>query len=107
MPVDWSKYPEDWKSIANAIKESTGWKCQDCGRQCYRPGERVSNTRFVLTVAHINHVEMDCRPENLVAACSVCHLKYDQMRRRWERLARNRIESEARNVLFSEEASDD
>ena len=73
MPVDWAKYPANWKDIATAIKEATGWKCQDCGKQCYRPGEPVSNTQDVLTVAHINHVESDCRPENLVAACAVCH----------------------------------
>jgi len=33
--------------------------------------------RFTLTVAHLNHIPEDCRPENLKAWCSVCHLKYD------------------------------
>lgn len=33
--------------------------------------------RFTLTVAHLNHNPADCRPENLKAMCSVCHLKYD------------------------------
>ena len=99
MPVDWSKYPDDWKEIAFEIKEATGWKCQSCGKQCYRPGEPYKNTQHVLTVAHINHVESDCRPENLVAACAVCHLRYDAMRKRWQRLAAKRIKSEANNVL--------
>lgn len=100
MPVDWSKYPDDWKSIAGGIKEATDWKCQPCGKQCYRPGEKVEDTRKVLTVAHINHTEMDCRPENLVAACSVCHLQYDAERKKWQRMAKKRIKSEAQNVLF-------
>lgn len=100
MPVDWLKYPEDWKQIAISVKDATGWKCQVCGKQCYRPGERVENTQDVLTVAHINHVESDCRQENLVAACAVCHLKYDAERKRWQRLALRRIKSECGNRLF-------
>ena len=100
MPVEWSKYPDNWKEIATEIKEATDWKCQVCGKQCYRPDESVEHTQNVLTVAHINHVESDCRPENLVAACSVCHLAYDAERKRWQRLAAKRIASEARNVLF-------
>lgn len=101
MPVDKSKYPPDWNEIASRIKEATDWKCQVCGKQCYIPGSKVIDTRMVLTVAHINHVEMDCRDENLVAACSVCHLRYDAERKRWQRLALKRIESEKSLVLFS------
>ena len=104
MPMDRTLYPDDWDALARAIKEAAGWKCQACGKQCYRPGERVEDTRRVLTVAHVNHVESDCRPENLVAACSVCHLRYDAERRRWQRLAKRRIDSEARNVLFHAES---
>ena len=100
MPVDWSKYPQNWKEIALKVKEAAGWKCQPCGKQCYFPGEPVEDTRYVLTVAHVNHVESDCRLENLVAACSVCHLKYDAERKRWQRLAKRRIAAEAREVLF-------
>jgi len=100
MPVDWAKYPENWKDIAGSIKESTGWKCQVCGKQCYTPGESCKDTRMVLTVAHINHVESDCRLENLVAACSVCHLKYDAERKRWQRMALKRIKSNDHIVLF-------
>lgn len=100
MPVDWSKYPDDWKEIARSVKEAAGWKCEPCGKQCYFPDEKVEDTRKVLTVAHVNHDESDCRPENLVAACSVCHLQYDNERRRWQRLAKKRIESEANSPLF-------
>lgn len=102
MPMDRSKYPPDWDQIAAAVKRATGWKCQQCGKQCYVPGENVADTRYVLTVAHVNHVESDCRPENLVAACSVCHLQYDAVRKRWQNLAQQRIRSESRNVLFPE-----
>ena len=100
MPVDWSKYPENWKEIATGVKEAAGWKCEPCGKQCYLPGERCDDTRKVATVAHINHVESDCRPENLVCACSVCHLAYDRERRRWQRLAKKRIANDQKQSLF-------
>ena len=33
--------------------------------------------RIVLTVAHLNHDETDCRDENLKALCQRCNLTYD------------------------------
>jgi 5-methylcytosine-specific restriction endonuclease McrA len=33
--------------------------------------------RIVLTVAHLNHLPEDCRPENLRAWCQRCHNRYD------------------------------
>lgn len=33
--------------------------------------------RFVLTVAHLNHIPSDCSPENLKALCAPCHCRYD------------------------------
>jgi len=100
MPIDRSKYPANWDAIALAVKESAGWICQPCGKRCYWPGERIDDKRYVLTVAHINHDEMDCRPENLVATCSVCHLQYDNVRRMWQRLALKRIERDKTTPLL-------
>lgn len=34
--------------------------------------------RVVLSVAHINHIETDDRPENLFCGCQWCHLKHDR-----------------------------
>ena len=100
--MDRKLYPANWEEIARAVKESANWQCENCGRPCRKPGEnrwdllsRLSNrwlddlefsgvddtepkwTRFVLTVAHLNHRPEDCRPENLKAWCSVCHCRYD------------------------------
>ena len=77
MPVNWNDYPKDWKQIAKAKKESVGWKCEICGKQCKRDGEPYVSGRLILTVAHLNHNPMDCRPENLMAMCAPCHLRYD------------------------------
>lgn len=100
MPVDWSKYPPDWKDIAQRIKDEAGWKCQQCGLQCRFPDEEFDTQKRTLTVAHINHVESDCADENLVALCPACHLRYDGYRKAMQRLARNRIDETKRNVLL-------
>ena len=38
MPVDWSKYPPNWKAIARSVKDAANWECQECGRPCRKPG---------------------------------------------------------------------
>ena len=103
MPMDRKLYPANWDEIARAIKDAANWQCENCGRPCRRPGEskwdllsrlpdlwrddlelsdeddshKPKWTRFVLTVAHLNHRPEDCRLENLRAWCSPCHCRYD------------------------------
>ncbi len=100
MPMDRTKYPDNWDEIAATIKDQAGWKCEQCGLQCRFPGDEFDTHKRTLTVAHINHVEMDCRPENLVALCPRCHLAYDQTRKVMQRLAKKRIKSVAESTLF-------
>ena len=96
MPWSRSLYPSDWETIALEVKESVGWKCEECGKQCRRPGQSFLDfaypflesgqmdsddldhpQRFTLTVAHLNHKPEDCRPENLKALCAPCHCQMD------------------------------
>lgn len=77
MPMERSRYPADWKRIAFCVKEAADWKCEKCGKQCRRPGEPLDTHKRTLTVAHLNHVPEDIRPENLMAMCAPCHLRYD------------------------------
>lgn len=79
MPMERHRYPSDWKKIAFGVKEKAGWKCQNpkCGLQCRKPGEKFDTHKRTLTVHHINHEPEDCRPENLIALCSTCHLRAD------------------------------
>ena len=102
MPMDRSKYPDDWDDIALAIKDAAEWKCEKCSLQCRFPDEPFDTHKRTLTTAHINHVERDCRPENLVALCPACHLEYDGYRKALQRLAKKRIDraSRAANGLF-------
>lgn len=88
------KYPPDWEEISLAVRRASNWSCQCCGKPCRRSGESVEEflvrlaelpaaevrrhpIRWCLTVAHLNHIESDCRSENLAAMCAPCHLRYD------------------------------
>lgn len=84
-----SDYPPDWPAISQRIRARSGGQCEctgECGlhrgvRCCELDGEdaRWANGRVVLTVAHRNHAPADCRPENLMALCNTCHLRYDRV----------------------------
>jgi hypothetical protein len=98
MPMEKWRYPKDWDAIARQIKEAAGWKCQKCGKQCRRPGEKFDTHKRTLTVAHLNHTPEDVRPDNLMAMCAPCHLRYDaahhaetRKKRRTEHESNNRI----------------
>jgi hypothetical protein len=102
-----SRYPKDWKQISLRIRERSGGRCEcegECGlhhgrRCCELNGQPATFARgnIILTVAHLNHDEADCRDENLKAMCQRCHLRYDAPRKAREakerrRAARNTIE---------------
>lgn len=101
MPMKKELYPHDWNQTAREVKDAAGWKCEGCGKQCYMPGEKCKDTRKVLTTAHIVPVEFaGSDPSNLVALCSVCHLQFDNMLRRYRVAAKKRIERQSREPLF-------
>ena len=89
MPMERERYPANWKEISMRVKEQAGWKCQQCGKQCRKPGEQLDTHTRTLTVHHINHIPEDCRPDNLIALCAPCHLRADAawhaIRRKHER----------------------
>lgn len=89
MPMDKKRYPKDWKKIALSVKEAAGWKCQECGKQCRKPGEEFDTHKRTLTVAHMNHTPEDVRAENLKALCAPCHLRYDAKHHAETRRSRN------------------
>lgn len=66
------------EDIARLRRDPAVWRrCEDfsCGE--YEPGWHKA-IRIVLTVAHLNHTPEDCHPENLMAMCQRCHLRYDR-----------------------------
>jgi len=81
MPIDYSKYPPDWKEIVARIKERENHCCQFCGIENYslNISKAGSVYKIVLTVAHLDHDETnwEVQDERLAALCQPCHLKYD------------------------------
>jgi len=77
MPMNPNDYPDNWQEIATAVKEAADWQCQDCGKQCRRPGEPFDTQRHTLTTSHNDHDTQNNESDNLTARCAPCHLRYD------------------------------
>lgn len=99
-------YGERWAEISRAVRERAGQRCQWCaapngariwrvegagvwsvdqktwrdekGQPCERPAGRISPTRVVLTVAHIDQDSTNHAEGNLAALCQRCHLGHDR-----------------------------
>ena len=100
MPIDYSKYPPDWKErIRPEILKRAKYKCENCGaphksfrvdvsKGCvyYLNSEDakqenklgIKTTRIILTISHQDHNIMNNEYNNLKALCQKCHLKYDK-----------------------------
>lgn len=89
MPVDWSKYPPNWRDLVAAVRERSQDRCEcrgECGSPaCHRsPCEArngqphpVTGSRVVLTTAHLDHDTTHNDLGNLRHLCQACHLRYD------------------------------
>lgn len=114
-PENRGRYPHDWPTISQRIKDHAGWRCE-CTGECGRPydhldvDERCHNRHgqpaygtgslVVLTTAHLNHRPEDCREENLKAMCQGCHLHYDRGHHAETRAATRRAELEQANGVL-------
>jgi len=83
-------YPMNWEELALAIKEEASGVCQECKKQCRKPGERLDSHRRTLTVAHSDHVPQNCERENLKALCAPSHLRYDAPHKAKNRVRKRR-----------------
>ena len=103
MPIDYKKYPKDWKKIRARILERERHSCKECGAKNYDIGYRDNRgnwnqiecshqgdaeaewaksvgykiIKIVLTIAHLNHDISDNSDENLAALCQLHHLRHD------------------------------
>ena len=82
MPVDWSKYPANWRDIRGAILGRAGDCCEgsprypDC-RVKNRMPHPVTGSKVVLTIGHVDHDTTHNDHDNLKAWCQRCHLTHD------------------------------
>ena len=120
MPIDYKKYPPNWKTeIRPRILKRANDCCEFCGVKNLDMGYRDGNGDFnvlhasfsndvflqdsgyklikiVLTIAHLDHDEAnhDVKDNRLAALCQRCHLKYDapeKARRKREKKFKNQI----------------
>jgi hypothetical protein len=102
MPIDYSKYPPNWKSeIRPRIMDRADNTCEFEGcdfkhkEEVYSVKEKgkpvvwqreepyyldgVKKVKVILTIAHLDHDEtnQDVKDDRLKAACQLCHLRYD------------------------------
>lgn len=100
MPIDYKKYPKNWKELRAAVLKRAKNKCEFCGVENHTYGVRRTDGSFleysameveagfldgdrviqiVLTVAHLDHDEEnhDVKLDRLAALCQRCHLRYD------------------------------
>lgn len=76
MPIDYKKYPGNWKEIRAKILKRANGSCELC------PAEQgklhwKTYSKVVLTIHHINFDIADNRDSNLIALCQRCHIKLD------------------------------
>ncbi len=82
-------YANEWPTVAREIKDACNWRCQECDKQCRRPGEFYLGWEYELTVAHYDG-DYESAEIFVTALCVVCHLRHDApfvwvARRRHER----------------------
>lgn len=100
MPINYLRYHPDWKDIIRPkVLKKANYRCQVCGVPnrmvvLFNPDgswievddvvkKHIENTdekpvRAILTVAHLNHLVIDNRDENLRAMCQIHHLAHDR-----------------------------
>lgn len=94
MPMDRSKYPDNWEQISERIRFVRAKSC--CEGGTWYPKCRAKNhmphpktgSKVILTVAHMDHDTTNNAESNLRALCQRCHLAEDR-----EFHAQNRIKN--------------
>jgi 5-methylcytosine-specific restriction endonuclease McrA len=76
MPIDYKKYPHNWKDIRKCVLHRANHKCELCDAKNYNPHWKTGS-KVVLTIHHIDFDVKNNKPYNLIALCQRCHNKLD------------------------------
>ena len=90
-PENAKRYPANWKQLRAAVLERAGNCCEQCGvpnhwwrnketgrATAYEMTDRSAWTFIVLTIAHLEHDDLETQDINQLRAwCQKCHLTYD------------------------------
>ena len=118
MPINYTRYPKEWKAFSQQIRARRAEDRCECTGECglTHPGSRrcgeVNGTaaqwahgRIVLTVAHLCTCAPLCIDEHHVKAmCQRCHLRTDSRLhvRHAARTRLARLEAAGQQLLFRE-----
>lgn len=76
--MDYKEYHPKWKKISEFIRFYRARnRCEWCGAENYKL-HPITNSKVVLTVAHIDHNKENNSFFNLAALCQKCHLNHDR-----------------------------
>ena len=88
MPIDKSRYHQEWDHLAGYIRELFGFHCARCSKDC-----RVTKSgRDVLQVHHIDENPGNNAEENLIPLCAECHLRIEREARLHTASAESQLE---------------
>jgi len=102
MPMNRTKYADDWEAISRKVKQEQGWLCLWCNAIHGFP-HPITGSTVVLTTAHVDHDEANMERENLAALCQRCHLRHDH-KQHMANAARTRREKKRNHELDIMEA---
>ena len=99
-PENKGLYPKNWKQISQEIRTNRAQsKCEFCGATNGKPHPKTES-KVVLTVAHLDHNPANNDFTNLAALCQRCHNRHDMRGRAARR--RERIEANSGQIqLFT------
>jgi 5-methylcytosine-specific restriction endonuclease McrA len=82
MPINYKKYPINWKEIRKRILKRAKNKCEFCKAENYKP-HPITGSKVILTIMHLDHdpENLKIKDSRLRAACQRCHLNYDRVER--------------------------
>ena len=91
MPIDYSKYPPDWKEIRERILKRAGNQCEECGLKNYAIGYRSKKGTFYsidylayqlnefgndFFADELSHIDIDDMPIKIIL--TIAHLDHDE-----------------------------
>lgn len=101
-PENRKRYSKLWKIWSFCIRaDRAKWKCEWYGAEHGHP-HPVTQSKVVLTVAHLDHTPETMDLKQLAALCQRCHNSYDTPVRGKDRRDRGYIENGGR-LLFGEQ----
>ena len=87
MPLDRTRYPDDWEQISRKIRFGRalgycegyrlGYRCSARHNHAHPEHGRVTS----LATCHLDHDVANHAETNLIALCRVCHCRYDAAHR--------------------------